>query len=49
MAYAENIENGSLFFMLSTADLHWYDLQSHMPRLDEYEATNEARRYQIAS
>jgi ATP-dependent DNA helicase PIF1 len=49
MAYAENIENGSLFFTLSAADLHWYDLQSHMPRLDEYEAADEARRHQIAS
>jgi hypothetical protein len=49
MAYPENIENGSLFFMLSTADLNWYDLKSYMPRLDEYEAADEARHHQIAS
>ena len=49
MAYAENIENGSLFFTLSAADLHCNDLQSHMPRLDEYEAADEAWRRQIAS
>ena len=41
MAYAENIENGFLFFTLSAANLHWYNLQSHMPQFDKYKVADK--------
>ena len=41
-AYAKNIESGSLFFILSATNLHWYNLHSYMPLFDEYKATNKA-------
>jgi hypothetical protein len=49
MAYTENIENTSLFFRLSTVDLHWYDLQSYVLYLDKYKAANKAKCHQIVS
>ena len=47
--YAKNINKGSLFFTLSAADLHWYDLQSHMPQFNEYNDAEEAQRHRIAA
>ncbi len=41
MVYAENIKSGSLFFTLSTANLHWYNLHFYMPQFNEYKAINE--------
>ena len=42
MVYAENIKSGSLFFTLSTADLHWHDLYFYMLLFDKYKAANKA-------
>ena len=42
MAYAENIECGSLFFTLSVANLHWYNLHFYMPQFNKYKAANKA-------
>jgi hypothetical protein len=49
MAYAENLNKGALFFTLSAADLHWWDLHSHMPCFDEYKAADEPARVRLAS
>ena len=41
MAYTKNIKNGSLFFILSAANLYWHNLHSYIPRFDEYKAANK--------
>ncbi len=43
-AYTENIKSGSLFFILSAADL----LHFYIPQFDEYKAANKAQCYWIA-
>ena len=48
-AYTKNIKSGSLFFTLSAANLHQYNLHSYMPLFNKYKAANKAQRYQIAS
>ena len=42
MAYAKNIKNGSLFFILSAANLYWHNLHSYIPLFDKYKAANKA-------
>ena len=42
MAYTENIKSRSLFFILSAANLHWYDLHSYIPLFDKYKAADKA-------
>ena len=41
-AYTENIESGSLFFILSATNLYWYNLHSYMPLFNKYKAANKA-------
>jgi len=42
MAYAENIESGSLFFILSVIDLYWHNLHSYMPLYNKYKIADKA-------
>ena len=48
-AYTKNINKGSLFFTLSTTNLYWYNLQSHIPQFNKYKDTEEAQRHRIAA
>ncbi len=42
MAYTKNIKSRSLFFILSAADLYWYNLYFYIPLFNEYKAANKA-------
>src|SRR5436309_372153 len=43
--YVRNLDNNVLFLTFSAADMQWFDLQSHMPRFDEYLAgDNQAKK-----
>src|SRR3954452_17131128 len=47
IAYTRNLDCKSLFFTFSAADMQWFDLQSHMPRFDDYLTGDDRLRKKI--
>ena len=45
--YVRNLDNNVLFLTFSAADMQWFDLQSHMPRFDEYLAGDDQAKKRI--